>query len=219
MRKPIIILLTGLQALLFTGLLSAQQFEGIITASYGPVGFTGSSTELDWYIGAEKIALEMVATPEGSRSVTRFIADPAAEEMTILTNAGGQRFYHEVGLAKLTTAKGASDHLKVEKTGRERTVNGYACYEMIIENEGAQTTAWVTDAIVVDWSRFARYFKSDPAIAALAQMGRSGFPVLVVTHNLHGQEVLRVEMQRVEKREAEKAWFEVPEGYLKVEQE
>ncbi|MBO6525324.1 MAG: DUF4412 domain-containing protein [Balneolaceae bacterium] len=104
-------------------------------------------------------------------------------------------------------------------TNKTRTINGYECTELLIENDEDKNSVsiWLTSGIDINWGMLAEPWKNVPesmrnSSSRLTQEFKSkNFPMLIEVHEKGNTETV-FEVTNVNKSSVAKAMVEIPSG-------
>lgn len=183
----------------------AQNFEGKIVLEQKNKG--AEAVKITWYVQQERVALDIdVKTPDGKMNTLRFV--PLLDKkMLLLTNTSNTMRYeiplHEIKADALLkdgiSARALSETVTEPRFGQAASLE--------IKTATTTTLANYTSDIAIDWTVFSDYFKSDFAVAALAQLRTKGFPFHSVTKDNFGNILSETTLLSVEKMPLDKKIF------------
>jgi len=193
-------------ALLDTGSLQAQEFEGLITVHM--TGTTRDGTQIPdvEYMSRKGMVRLNVRSPMGSIGV---IAIPAEKKLYALMDA--QSAYMEQPLSFDIAATTPAP--VVTRTGKKETIAGYECEHILIAGQpGSMDVCMARGLGPFVAATVALGGQSMPAWQR-ALLADGGFPLKVI----RADGTTQLEVTKIEKKRLSDALFTVPDNYTKMD--
>lgn len=120
------------------------------------------------------------------------------------------------------------DSMEVTKTEETQEINGFNCTKYMVSIMGSSSVYWVTkdvpehEAMINIADKYKDHFKKSPVLRSFTtgfdmQKKIDGFPIKIV-NKLMNMEIVQ-EVQKVETKALDKALFQAPEGFKKIEED
>jgi hypothetical protein len=211
------------------------QFEGHISMNLYGDNENGKTSvnQLNMYVTADRIFLkgeDEMNFGQSFNSGGMLIRNDKKDFVVLMENNDAlQVTKSEVeGLFKMFLSWGSdsspnsseNEEMNFEYTDRERTINGYKTYELVISGKEADSkmSVWLTPNIDINWGMLAEPWKNIPAEANRAvNQSRDAvftgknFPMLVEVTGKKGTETV-MEVTNINKSSIAKAMVQVPTG-------
>jgi Domain of unknown function (DUF4412) len=199
----------------FTGFVgrAQQAFEGII--EFKKVGTT-DTTYYSYIVKGNRVRIDELNSIT-KRSDGTFLLD--LENKTQLTINHERKLYMDKSSPTPTPIKGVCD---IKKTGATKTIHGYKCQEILINNKEEETkiTYYLADDKFAFFNKLLsilnRRDKSSLYFLKITEPTET-FPMLSIQTDWKGRETGRLEVTKINKRIVDPALFEIPKGYTKFE--
>lgn len=191
---------TSKPATAFEGTIEFLQTNGIDTSYY------------TYYVKGDKVKLENF-DPVSKNIEGAFLVDLAAKKMTTISPVRKIYFDQPSG-----TPVKPSGTVKVDKTAKKQTIQGYNCSETVAtdEAEGVSIHYWMapghfnffigTLQILNRKDKSSEYFLQIPQTAGM-------FPMLSTEEDLKGNKKNILKVLKIEKKELKDDTFNIPFGY------
>jgi hypothetical protein len=193
---------------------NANAFEGIIKVKYVSQETGDLPMSMNWFIGGDKVLLEIVTIVEGEEERLFLLPNPSENKLYLFNDnpaENGKLFYTEVGVEAI---KGNELNFSGRKTGRQKEIDSRNCTEVTAEGDGLQLEMWVDPSIDIQLYRFADFFKTNYEIPALASIEMTGFPILSRVKDNYGENVALFEVESIEEVSIDDSKFSLPAGYV-----
>ncbi len=181
----------------------------------------GQNIETESWMSGKKMKIA-VNTPMGQ---TEMIFDPAAGKVVTLMVAS--KSYLEMPLSLIKQQAAAAQQtlgdVKIEKTGKTQTINGWSCAEYKITSSGSvDLSVWATRDLKIDlkgWQDMSRELSQDAISKAIDPSKIDGFPVRTEGTVRQGGQELKVmsEVTKVDTNPLSPDLFNVPSDYKKMD--
>lgn len=184
-------------------ILSAQNFEGIIEMHQ--VTTNGLEYDLKWYIKGNKIAYEL-STKSGTDVVQmRFV--PLKSSNSILMISGNTKT--EIPSDQITRPVGFSmEGAKVVEKGMNGNKDFKSIKEWQITTNKMTAKVEVTTDIDINFEEYKQFFKSDYGLCALAESGKSGFPLNITIQDKAGNILTKTTLKKVTRMSVSDSFFQ-----------
>jgi hypothetical protein len=192
---------------------SGGDFEGEIGMSIKTAG--GPPSEMVFEAAGDKVRLGITA-PDGQRSHALVKPDG---KMVLVVDA--QKAWMDMDLTKVGAAVAEADpggNPVVNKTGRHETIAGHDCEAWEIKHgSGKRTETCIADGLAAfDFGALLPGGSSSSALGTELHQKKL-FPLRSVEFDAAGKETSRMEVTRVERKKLDRAIFEVPASYTKID--
>ncbi len=154
----------------------------------------GKTEEMQMKMVFDEWQIGMAVTVDKSKS--RMIFDTKNGTMTTITDDGESQQGFKMKMNKLneTMLPDASEYT-VTKTGKKRTIDGYATEEYVIESKDGTTNAWITHDIDIDFSGLMGMLSNQMGAKKMASTRlyfgeENGFPIEATTVTENGKETI-----------------------------
>lgn len=181
----------------------------------------GQELQAETWMSGQKLKMAM-ETPMGKMET---IVD--AEAGMIYTLMGAQKSYLEMSLdqvVKMAAQQSAAiGEIKVEKTGKNETINGWKCTEYRVTSPAMEMSVWATKDLGIDPKAFYEFNKklqsNDPLSKSFDPSKIDGFPIRTEgTVKQGGQEMKVVsEVTTVDEKPIPANTFTIPSDYKKMD--
>lgn len=206
------------------------QFEGQVTMKlYSENNGVPQTSEMNLYATANRIILkgdQAVSFSEDFDASGLLIRNDKKDFVVLMGENKGLQFTKEEleGFFQMAGMMG-DDNPEVNSdtdfryTNRTRTINGYECSELLIDNDEDKNSVsiWLTSGIDINWGMLAEPWKNVPesmrnSSSRLTQEFKSkNFPMLIEV-NEKGETETVFEVTNVNKSSVAKAMVEIPSG-------
>ncbi len=209
--------------ILCSGLFAQSFYMEQETTSSGMMGMGGGTSVQKFWYTKDKIRIE---SPKNDQvTILRF----DIEKVYLISPK--KKTYAEMSLdefrqlAKMGMAmlKQAGAPVKVRKTGETKTINGYKCYAVEVDNSGMKQKMWFSKDLKIGKDLYFEYLKKMPEVAEAAEMiykdkEIEGVPVLTETEiSVMGNTIKSTtKLLKIEKTNPPAGLFELPSGLKKV---
>ena len=189
-------------------------FEGEITMTVRAAG--GSPSEMVFEAADQRVRLALTG-PDGRRS--HALVKPDGSIVLVVDE---QRAFMDMDMTKAGAAVAEADPAgepAVSKTGRHETIAGHACEVWEIRHgSGKRTEACIAEGLAA-FDFGALLPGGAPASGAVGKElhQKKLFPLRSVELDPSGKETSRMEVVRVERKKIDRAVFEIPAGYTRVD--
>ncbi|MBI3004999.1 MAG: DUF4412 domain-containing protein, partial [Ignavibacteriales bacterium] len=207
--------------IVFTSLVSAQQFEGIIELQMkGPNMDT--PTPMKYMVKGDLVRTES-QTPRGEFAMIMNV-----KERRMIMLMPQMKSYMERTIDSLPASAAGGKKPEFTKTGKTEKILGYDCDQYIVKEENRETEVWAAQGL----GTFMRPRMGGPMGGGRSGMGGGGqmsaaweeeirakgfFPLRTVTKNAGGEEESRMEVTKIEKKNLDASLFKAPEGWQKMD--
>ncbi len=208
--------LLGLTLALAVGLARATgNFEGEVDMKMTHTGSDKTMT-MQYFVKGHKMRTQM----EGKEGMSGGgIFDWQSHEMIILMDK--QKMYMVSQLDPAKMAYGKDHHFKITKTGETLDILGYTCREYDYTSDNGSGKVWLASGIGSWWGTemAAQANKLPPDQRALVNMveAQKLFPMKSETMDQSGNAKSEMEVTKVEEKSLSSSFFEVPDGYKKLD--
>ena len=207
---------------LFSGLFAQSFYMEQETSSSGVMGMGGGTSVQKFWYTKDKIRIE---SPKNDQvTILRFdiekvyLIKPQKKTYSEMT-LDEFRQLAKMGMAMLKQAGGK---VTVRKTGETKTINGYKCYAVEVDNSGMKQKMWFSKDLKIGKDLYFEYMKKMPEVAEAAELiykdqEIEGIPVLTETEiSIMGNTIKSTtKLLKIEKMNPPAKLFELPSGLKK----
>jgi hypothetical protein len=197
--------ITLLLIVFFTSIkiLSAQSFEGVIEMHQ--VTTNGLEYDLKWYIKGDKIAYEL-STRSGKDAVQmRYV--PLKSSNSMLMISGNTKI--EIPSEQITKPVGFSmEGAKLVEKRKSSNSDFKSIKEWEITTSKMIAKVEVTTDIGINFAEYKQFFRSDYGLCALAESGKTGFPLNITIQDKSGNVLTKTTLKKVTRMSVSDSYFQ-----------
>lgn len=188
--------------LAFSTAVLSQSFEGIIEMHQ--ITSNGLEYDLKWYIKEGKIAYEL--SSESSRGAVQMRFVPQKNSNSMLMVSGNTKT--EIPSSDITAPIGFSMvGAKLQDKGSVSNKDFQMVKNWQISTEEIIAQVEVTTDVKINFSEYKEFFKSDYGLCALAESGKSGFPLNSITKDKTGKILTKTTLKKVTRTPVAESFF------------
>ena len=186
-------------------------FEGMLSFR---MNVAETQTDMTYYTQGSKMRMEVDLAP-GVKSIA--LADYEKNKIYMLMPE--RSAYAEIDIKPEDLEAAAGKNLKsasIIETDEKEEILGYECHKLISKKEGEITEIWVA-------KNFGKFYNTDfnrhnPTLMALQRRfeAEGAFPLRIISYSPDNQELFRMQVTNIDKKDLDDKLFTVPEDYNKA---